>query len=132
MVSGLGQRQLPWVLSEAVTQRTLVEYSHILHKFAATINFKVMKNGKAVAGEMVYLYRADLGESFLANKIHADKKAATDDQGVAEFKLASLDFAAVTTLSYIVETFDSKEVVNGKTAVSVNKGQTKDVTLTQR
>ena len=99
---------------------------------AATINVKVMKNGKAVAGEMVYLYRADLGESFLTNKIHADKKAATDDQGVAEFKLASLDFAAVTTLSYIVETFDSKEVVNGKTAVSVNKGQTKDVTLTQR
>lgn len=32
MVSGLGQRQLPWVLSEAVTQRTLVEYGHILHK----------------------------------------------------------------------------------------------------
>lgn len=102
-------------------------------KDAATINVKVLKNGQPVVGEFVYKYRSSLGESFLTGKIHADQEVATDEQGVAEFKLSNIDFGAgSSTASFVFETFDSKEVVNGKIAASVNKGQTKEVTINQR
>lgn len=98
---------------------------------AATINVKVMKDGKPVVGEMVYMYRGSLQDSFLQHKIHSSMQVATDDSGVAEFKLSSGDFGFDSTLSFNFETFDSNENVNGKVAASVNKGQSKDVTITQ-
>ena len=37
----------------------------------------------------VYMFRGDLSEAFLKNKVHADKNIATDDSGIATFEINS-------------------------------------------
>lgn len=101
------------------------------NKNDATINVKVEKDGKPVAGILVYRFDSDLSEAFYVNKIHADVNAATDDQGVAEFKINTIDFLNQSSVTFIFETFDDKEKVNGKVAASVSKGGSKEVTIKQ-
>ena len=96
----------------------------------ATISVKVVKNGKAVVGEQVYMYRGSLQDSFLETKVHASKNIATDDEGVAEFGIRSIDFGVGSDQATVIfETFDADENVNGKIAASVRKGDKKTVTL---
>ena len=96
----------------------------------ATVSVKVLKNGKAVVGEQVYMYRGSLQDAFLEHKIHASKNIATDDEGVAEFGIRSIDFGAGSDQATVIfETFDANENVNGKVAASVKKGDKKTVTL---
>lgn len=97
----------------------------------ATIKVKVEKDSQPVAGVLVYRFDSDLGDAFFANMVHADANAATDDQGVAEFKITTMDFLNQSSVSYVFETFDSHNKVNGKVAASVSKGGTKEVTIKQ-
>ncbi len=99
-------------------------------KNAATINVKVVKVGVPQPNVQVYMYRGDISEAFLKNKIHADKNIATDENGVAMFEINSLSFGVSSDqATFIFETFDENEKVNGKVAASVKKGASKDVTL---
>ena len=99
-------------------------------KNAATVNVKVVKVGVPQPNVQVYMYRGDLGEAFLKNKIHADKNIATDENGVAMFEINSMSFGVSSDqATFIFETFDENENVNGKVAASVKKGASKDVTL---
>ena len=99
-------------------------------KNAATVNVKVVKLGVPQPNVQVYMYRGDLSEAFLKNKVHADKNIATDEDGIATFEINSLSFGVSSDqATFIFETFDEDEEVNGKVAASVKKGASKDVTL---
>ena len=99
-------------------------------KNAATVNVKVVKLGIPQPNVQVYMFRGDLSEAFLKNKIHADKNIATDENGIAEFEINSLSFGVSSDqATFIFETFDENEQVTGKVATSVKKGFSKDVTL---
>ena len=102
------------------------------NKGAATISVKVMKAGKAQVGEQVYMYRGSLQDAFLMHKVHATRNVATDENGVAEFAITLSDFGAGgDQATFIFETFDAAENVNGKVAVSVRKGDSKTATINQ-
>ena len=78
----------------------------------------------------VYMFRGDLSDAFLDNKVHANKNIATDENGIAEFEINSLSFGVSSDqATFIFETFDENEEVNGKVAATVKKGTSKDVTL---
>lgn len=99
-------------------------------KNAATVNVKVVKLGVPQPNVQVYMFRGDLSEAFLKNKVHADKNIATDEDGIATFEINSLSFGVSSDqATFIFETFDEDEEVNGKVAASVKKGASKDVTL---
>ena len=99
-------------------------------KNAATVNVKVVKLGVPQPNVQVYMFDGDLSEAFLKNKIHATKNIATDENGVATFEINSLSFdVSSDQATFIFETFDEDEEVNGKVAASVKKGASKDVTL---
>ena len=99
-------------------------------KNAATVNVKVVKLGIPQPNVQVYMFRGDLSEAFLKNKIHADKNIATDENGIASFEINSLSFGVSSDqATFIFETFDENEQVTGKVAASVKKGFSKDVTL---
>jgi hypothetical protein len=99
-------------------------------KNAATVNVKVVKLGVPQPNVQVFMFRGDLSEAFLKNKVHADKNIATDEDGIATFEINSLSFGVSSDqATFIFETFDENEEVNGKVAASVKKGTSKDVTL---
>ena len=99
-------------------------------KNAATVNVKVVKLGVPQPNVQVYMFRGDLSEAFLKNKVHADKNIATDEDGIATFEINSMSFGVSSDqATFIFETFDEDEEVNGKVAASVKKGASKDVTL---
>ena len=99
-------------------------------KNAATVNVKVVTMGVPQPNVQVYMFSGDLSEAFLKNKIHAAKNIATDENGIATFEINSLSFGAGSDqATFIFETFDEDEEVNGKVAASVKKGASKDVTL---
>ncbi len=99
-------------------------------KNAATVNVKVVKLGVPQPNVQVFMFRGDLSEAFLKNKVHADKNIATDEDGIATFEINSLSFGVSSDqATFIFETFDEDEEVNGKVAASVKKGASKDVTL---
>ena len=96
----------------------------------ATISVKVLKGGKAQVGEQVYMYRGSLQDAFLEHKVHASKNIATDENGIAEFAISSFDMGAGSNQgTFVFETFDANENVNGKVAASVKSGDKKTVTL---
>ena len=99
-------------------------------KNAATVNVKVVKLGVPQPNVQVYMFRGDLSDAFLDNKVHANKNIATDENGIAEFEINSLSFGVSSDqATFIFETFDENEEVNGKVAATVKKGTSKDVTL---
>ena len=99
-------------------------------KNAATVNVKVVKLGVPQPNVQVFMFRGDLSEAFLKNKVHADKNIATDEDGIATFEINSLSFGVSSDqATFIFETFVEDEEVNGKVAASVKKGASKDVTL---
>ena len=99
-------------------------------KNAATVNVKVVKLGVPQPNVQVFMFRGDLSEAFLKNKVHATKNIATDEDGIATFEINSLSFdVSSDQATFIFETFDEDEEVNGKVAASVKKGASKDVTL---
>jgi hypothetical protein len=99
-------------------------------KNAATVNVKVVKLGVPQPNVQVFMFRGDLSEAFLKNKVHADKNIATDEDGIATFEINSMSFGVSSDqATFIFETFDEDEEVNGKVAASVKKGASKDVTL---
>jgi len=101
-----------------------------LKKNAATINVKVVKMGIPQANVQVYMFKGDLTDAFLKNKVHADKSIATNENGVAEFEINSLLFGIDSDqATFIFETFDDKENVTGKVPASVKKGGSTDATL---
>ena len=99
-------------------------------KNAATVNVKVVKLGVPQPNVQVYMFRGDLSDAFLDNKVHANKNIATDENGIAEFEINSLSCGVSSDQATLIfETFDENEEVNGKVAATVKKGTSKDVTL---
>lgn len=104
-------------------------------KATATVEITVTKSSKAIAGETVYQFSSQTwtqDESF-RKPLHARRSSVTNENGVAVFELKeAFDLDIIndqTTLYYA--TFGEKDVLTGKTAVTVKKGETKKATIQQ-
>ncbi len=102
-------------------------------KEQATVHVKVTTAlGAAVSGETVYQFDQTTKDVHgLTTKMFAEATAVTDSEGVAEFSLKSLDFGVDDRVTLYYVTYDNKGSINGQTAVTVKKGESKDLTLTQ-
>ena len=102
-------------------------------KEQATVNVKVTSTlGKAVSGETVYQFDQTTKDAHgLTTKMFANATAVTDENGVAEFSLKTLDFGVNDRVTLYFVTYDSKGNVNGQAAATVKKGETKEVSLKQ-
>ncbi|MBQ7631172.1 MAG: hypothetical protein IJS82_00215 [Paludibacteraceae bacterium] len=102
-------------------------------KEQATVNVKVTTTlGKAVSGETVYQFDQTTKDAHgLTTKMFANATAVTDENGVAEFSLKTLDFGVNDRVTLYFVTYDSKGNVNGQAAATVKKGETKEVSLKQ-
>ena len=102
-------------------------------KEQATVNVKVTSTlGKAVSGEIVYQFDQTTKDAHgLTTKMFANATAVTDENGVAEFSLKTLDFGVNDRVTLYFVTYDSKGNVNGQAAATVKKGETKEVSLKQ-
>ena len=99
-------------------------------KEQATVKVKVTTAlGAAVSGETVYQFDQTTKDAHgLTTKMFAEATAVTDADGIAEFSLKSGVDDRVT-LYYV--TYDNKGNVNGEAAVTVKKGESKEVSLKQ-
>ncbi len=103
-------------------------------KVASVVNVKVTKAGKEKAGVTVCMFSEKKGfGTQLFQPIHADKKIITEGNGVASFDLQevfNLDIIDTQTTFYfgIFTDGDSPKVL-GKTAVTIKKGETKNVEI---
>ena len=97
---------------------------------AATVSVKVLKAGKAQVGELVYMYNGSSLDGIMEHKVHAIKNVATGEDGIADFSISSADFGLGNNkATFVFETFDADENVNGKIAVTVKSGEKKEATL---
>ena len=69
--------------------------------------------------------------AFSTTKMFAKATAVTDAEGVAEFSLNSLDFGVDDRVTLYYVTYDNEGNINGQTAVTVKKGENKEVSLKQ-
>ena len=102
-------------------------------KEQATVHVKVTTAlGAAVSGETVYQFDQTTKDVHgLTTKMFAEATAVTDAEGVAEFSLKSLDFGVDDRVTLYYVTYDTNGKINGQAAVTVKKGESKDLTLTQ-
>jgi len=105
-------------------------------KTEATVDVEVVKNGKPVAGEMVYKFPGDRSTLY---KDNATGQVKTNLAGLAHFELKSPDDLDPSSIagqahedqaSFHFCTFDSEGTRNGIVTVSVKTGDKKTVTLT--
>ncbi|KXX70495.1 hypothetical protein [Flammeovirga sp. SJP92] len=102
-----------------------------LENVSTQVNLTVEKEEQPVADVDVYLFKKlDQGVTSF-DPFFADKNVTTGTEGIAVFELNG-DFdlslnSSETTLYFIV--FDEAENVLGKTELTINKGETKDATL---
>ena len=96
----------------------------------AVIHVKVMKNGSPVPGETVYMFRSNVDESFQTAG-NSECQEIADEFGIASFIFTEKDFYGTeTTLRRVFVTCQS-DSVTGRVAAKVQKGHSKDVTLSQ-
>ena len=102
-------------------------------KEQATVKVKVTTAlGAAVSGETVYQFDQTTKDAHgLTTKMFAEATAVTDADGIAEFSLKSLDFGVDDRVTLYYVTYDNKGNVNGEAAVTVKKGESKEVSLKQ-
>ena len=102
-------------------------------KEQATVHVKVTTAlGAAVSGETVYQFDQTTKDVYgLTTKMFAKATAVTDAEGVAEFSLESLDFGVDDRVTLYYVTYDNKGNINGQTAVTVKKGENKELSLKQ-
>ena len=102
-------------------------------KDQATVYVKVTTAlGVAVSGETVYQFDQTTKDVHgLTIKMFADATAVTDVEGVAEFSLESLDFGVDDRITLYYVTYDNEGNINGQTAVTVKKGENKELSLRQ-
>ena len=96
----------------------------------AVIHVKVMKDGKPVTGDTVYMFRSNIDESLQLRK-NAEGQEVSDEFGLASFSFTKDDFYGTeTTLRRVFVTYQA-DSVTGRVAAKVQKGHSKDVTLSQ-
>ena len=102
-------------------------------KEQATVHVNVTTAlGAAGSGETVYQCdQATKDVHGLTTKMFAEATAVTDAEGVAEFSLKSLDFGVDDRVTLYYVTYDNKGNVHGQAAVTVKKGESKEVSLRQ-
>lgn len=100
------------------------------NKENAVIHVKVMKNGAPVTGDTVYMFRSNIDESLQIRK-NAERQEVSDEFGLASFSFTAGDFYGTeTTLRRVFVTCQA-DSVTGRVAAKVQKGHSKDVTLSQ-
>ncbi len=100
-------------------------------KDKAVVNVEVKTLGLIPAsGVTVYMYDSDYDEGF-TDKIYAKESVVTDENGIANFGLKSIDFFLDDRVTLYFITFNTKNEVNGKAAVTVKKGEEKNITINQ-
>ena len=96
----------------------------------AVIHVNVMKDGKPVTGDTVYMFRSNIDESLQLRK-NAEGQEVSDEFGLASFSFTKDDFYGTeTTLRRVFVTYQA-DSVTGRVAAKVHKGHSKDVTLSQ-
>ena len=121
------------ILLAMVVVASAVLMTSCVTKEKATVNVKVTTVlGSAVSGETVYQFSQTTKDVHgLTTKMFADATAVTDADGIAEFSLKSLDFGVDDRVTLYYVTYDNKGNVNGEAAVTVKKGESKEVSLKQ-
>lgn len=100
----------------------------------ATVNVTVTKSSQPVSGETVYYFRSQIYNLYGYDKFFAEKQQViTNSEDVATFTLgeSQLDFAMSDQESFYFATFDKDDNVTGNTALTIRKGETKDITIKQ-
>ena len=96
----------------------------------AVIHVKVMKDGKPVTGDTVFMFWSNIDESLQLRK-NAEGREVSDEFGLASFSFTKDDFYGTeTTLRRVFVTYQA-DSVTGRVAAKVQKGHSKDVTLSQ-
>lgn len=98
----------------------------------AFVNVSVKESSVAQTGVTVCMFSDRKGPSTVFfTPIHSDKKVITESSGVAKFNLEdTFDLDVIdsqTTLYFGV--FGTNDIVLGSSAVTIEKGQTKSVTI---
>lgn len=121
------------ILFAMVVATSAILMTSCVTKDQATVYVKVTTAlGVAVSGETVYQFDQTTKDVHgLTIKMFADATAVTDAEGVAEFSLESLDFGVDDRITLYYVTYDNKGNINGQTAVTVKKGENKELSLRQ-
>ena len=119
------------ILFAMVVATSAILMTGCVTKEQATVHVKVTTAlGTAVSGETVYQFDQTTKDAHgLTTKMFAKATAVTDAEGVAEFSLNSLDFGVDDRVTLYYVTYDNEGNINGQTAVTVKKGENKEVSL---
>ena len=119
------------ILFAMVVATSAILMTGCVTKEQATVHVKVTTAlGAAVSGETVYQFDQTTKDAHgLTTKMFAKATAVTDAEGVAEFSLNSLDFGVDDRVTLYYVTYDNEGNINGQTAVTVKKGENKEVSL---
>lgn len=121
------------ILFAMVVATSAILMTGCVTKEQATVHVKVTTAlGAAVSGETVYQFDQTTKDVHgLTTKMFAEATAVTDAEGVAEFSLQSLDFGVDDRVTLYYVTYDNNGNINGQTAVTVKKGENKELSLKQ-
>ncbi len=110
---------------------SLISLVSCIKKEDTIINIKVLQMGSPTSGETVYLFSERKNPNTLFfTPFHSDKQVITESNGVASFELNKIIdlYARDSQTTFYFGVFKNN-VLLGKTATTIKKGQEKNVTL---